>query len=387
MQPQQPHRRKSRTITFSLPLSMAEQVKEVLREESRTMSELLREALRLYLEGRKLRLQERLQWLRFSLPDPASVKKETTMSEKIDIVAPAFGTREWPDLNLPSNTTVYGIDFTSRPTRRKPIVCVECLLDGNVLRLAGNPWHYFENFTEFEYFLSTPSPSGLPWIAGIDFPFGMPLRFIENAGWPTDWGEYVKTKIAPLSRKAWREVLDSYKCCRPTGDKEHLRVTDAIAGSLSPQKQYGIPVALMFYEGAPRLKNAGVMIPGLQEGSPDRVVVESYPGVAVRNLVGEKPSYKTDSKGKQTAARLEARRAILGTLRERGPADPYFIEVQGTEDHAALIEDGTGDHLDALLCAVQAAWAWRNGPPNFGLPTSNCPAEGWIADPTMQVRL
>ena len=38
-------------------------------------------------------------------------------------------------------------------------------------------------------------------------------------------------------------------------------------------------------------------------------------------------------------------------------------------------------HLDALLCCVQAGWAWRSGPPNFGLPTPICPTEGWIADP------
>ena len=31
---------------------------------------------------------------------------------------------------------IYGIDFTSRPTRRKPITCLECRLDGGVLPSA-----------------------------------------------------------------------------------------------------------------------------------------------------------------------------------------------------------------------------------------------------------
>ena len=51
--------RKSRTITFSLPPEMAEQVREVMREEGRTMSELLREALRSYMEQREWRRLER----------------------------------------------------------------------------------------------------------------------------------------------------------------------------------------------------------------------------------------------------------------------------------------------------------------------------------------
>ena len=48
--------RKSKVITFSLPPEMAEQVQDVMREEGRTMSELIREALRNYMEER--------EWLR-----------------------------------------------------------------------------------------------------------------------------------------------------------------------------------------------------------------------------------------------------------------------------------------------------------------------------------
>ena len=59
-----PPRRISRTITFSLPPEMAEQVQTVMREEGRNMSELVREALRLYMEERELRRQERLERLR-----------------------------------------------------------------------------------------------------------------------------------------------------------------------------------------------------------------------------------------------------------------------------------------------------------------------------------
>ena len=48
--------RNTKTITFSLPPEMSEQLQDVMREEGRTMSELIREALRNYMEER--------EWLR-----------------------------------------------------------------------------------------------------------------------------------------------------------------------------------------------------------------------------------------------------------------------------------------------------------------------------------
>ena len=59
-----PPRRISRTITFSLPPEMFEQVQRVKEEEGRDMSELVREALRLYMEDRELRREARLERLR-----------------------------------------------------------------------------------------------------------------------------------------------------------------------------------------------------------------------------------------------------------------------------------------------------------------------------------
>ncbi len=57
-------RRISRTITFSLPPEMYQQVQRVREEEGRDMSELVREALRLYMEDRDLRRQQRRERLR-----------------------------------------------------------------------------------------------------------------------------------------------------------------------------------------------------------------------------------------------------------------------------------------------------------------------------------
>ena len=47
--------RTTKTITFSLPPEMADQVTEIMKSEGRTKSELLREALRRYIEDREWR--------------------------------------------------------------------------------------------------------------------------------------------------------------------------------------------------------------------------------------------------------------------------------------------------------------------------------------------
>ena len=44
--------RKSKVISFSMPPEMAEQVQQVVEEDGRTVSEFLREAIRLYMEER-----------------------------------------------------------------------------------------------------------------------------------------------------------------------------------------------------------------------------------------------------------------------------------------------------------------------------------------------
>ena len=53
--------RNTETITFSLPPPQAHRLRQAAREEERTVSELLREAIRLYMEEREWRVKERMQ--------------------------------------------------------------------------------------------------------------------------------------------------------------------------------------------------------------------------------------------------------------------------------------------------------------------------------------
>ena len=43
------------------------------------------------------------------------------------------------------------------------------------------------------------------------------------------------------------------------------------------------------------------------------------------------------------------------------------------------MDDATGDTLDAIACAVQAAWCAARAGENYGLPRAVDPVEGWIA--------
>lgn len=268
---------------------------------------------------------------------------------------------------------IYGIDFTSRPKSSKPITCLHCVLKGN--RLRANSLAEWYDFKAFEAALRRPGP----WVAGIDFPFGQARKFIETIGWPTTWQGYSE-HVMTLGRAGFRAALDNYRASRPKGDKEHRRTTDIAAGALSPQKLYGTPVGLMFFEGAPRLRTAGVTIPGLQAGDPDRIVVEAYPGILARSIIGRR-SYKQDTKAKQTADQQQARKDLLQALINNAVYRTHGLHVEAP---LWLADDPGADHLDALLCAIQAAWAWTQRDRDFGAPDSTDPLEGWIADPTLR---
>jgi hypothetical protein len=56
-----------------------------------------------------------------------------------------------------------------------------------------------------------------------------------------------------------------------------------------------------------------------------------------------------------------------------------FELVLGNTLAADFIADPSGDMLDAVLCAVQTAWACAQ--PDYGIPAECPPAEGWIVDP------
>lgn len=271
---------------------------------------------------------------------------------------------------------VHGVDFTSAPSRRKPICVVACRLEGDRLTFVR-----IDRLGSLAAFEAALRVSG-PWIAGFDFPFTQSRTFLRNIGWPEDWPDYAR-HIGGMSREGFRASLEAYKADRAPGDREHSRGYEVGTGAVSPQKLYGVPVALMQFEGTPRLLQAGVHVPGLVQGDPGRIAVEAYPGVAARALIGRVP-YKNDQRSKQTTEQAEARRLLLARLTGSEGRDRFGLRIEAP---ARLAEEPGADPLDALLCAVQAAWAARlmeQEPERLaGLDLS----EGWIADPDVLPRL
>lgn len=272
-----------------------------------------------------------------------------------------------------STRAVHGIDFTSAPTRRKPITIASGSIGAGVFRLQAVT--EIPTFAEFEDWLVRPGP----WIGGFDFPFGLPRQAVRDLGWPSTWPELVR-HCAGLGREAFRSRLDAYRAQRPIGNKYPYRRGDLAAGSHSPVKLVNPPVALMFLEGAPRLLAAGVHIPAMNQADPTRVAIEAYPGFAVRRMFEARVrlSYKNDARAKQTAAQSLIRAEIV--RRVCAPDSPFGVRLSVTRgQRESLIGDGRGDRLDAVLCALQAVWAWRRRNADYGLPPQLDPLEGWIA--------
>ena len=265
-------------------------------------------------------------------------------------------------------SALIGVDFTSAPRPAKPITVAHGHLDGDVLhldRLSALP-----GWPGFEALLRAPGP----WLGAFDFPFGLPREGLAALGWPaTDWAALVR-HVATLDKAAFRAALDADRQRRPMGARYPPRRTDAAARSHSPMKLVNPPVGLMFFEGAPRLLAAGCTLPGLHAGDPQRIAVEAYPGLLARRITPA--SYKSDTPGKQTAARHTARHAIVTALTDGAAGLPLALTAA---QQAHLVDDPRGDWLDAVLALVQAAGCARRRAPHFGAPADADPLEGWIA--------
>jgi len=268
---------------------------------------------------------------------------------------------------------ILGIDFTSAPSKIKPITCAVGELTDNQLHVTA-----VQRLSTFAAFEQALAQSG-PYIAGFDFPFSQPRRLIENLGWPTDWAELV-TLISAMGKEAFESEIRRYADSQSVGDKLHRRQTDVRASAISPMKLDFVPVGKMFFQGASRLLAAGLNILPCHPTSDNRIALEVYPALVNRRF-NRKLSYKQDNVARQTDQHTAARSALVDSLFSSLFADTYGFTLKlDSAVSSAAIADKSGDTLDAVLCAVQAAWASLT--PNFGIPLDCDPLEGWIVDPS-----
>lgn len=269
-----------------------------------------------------------------------------------------------------------GCDFSSSPTARKAIVCARGAQVRGRLVLDGlEKLHSLDAFSQ--WLCRDPE-----WVGAFDLPFGLPRELVMSMGWPLHWEEYIR-HYASLSRDEIRAAFAAFCAARPVGSKFAHRATDAPAQSSPSMKWVNPPVAFMLHAGLPRLLDAGVYLVGLQSppvaSTPLRVGVEAYPGLVAKAVLGSR-SYKSDDKAKQTPERLIARKDLVNAL-ETGQTRWHLPLKLTHAQRDMLVDDATGDSLDAVLCLVLAAWAegqHAGGHPLYGLPLELDPLEGWI---------
>ena len=159
-----------------------------------------------------------------------------------------------------------GCDFSSAPSRRKPIVLAVGSERGG--RVTLERMERLETLDAFGAWLAVPQP----WVGGFDFPFGLPRELVEQLQWPTDWRACMD-HYAALDRSTIRSLFAAFCDARPAGGKFAHRATDRPAGSSPSMKWVNPPVAFMLHAGVPRLLAAGVHLPGLCAGDPARVAL------------------------------------------------------------------------------------------------------------------
>ena len=117
-------------------------------------------------------------------------------------------------------------------------------------------------------------------------------------------------------------------------------------------------------------------------GTQPKVALEGYPALLAREFVAAR-SYKSDTVAKQSlgpGSGLIARMDIVHGLEIGGSRLGLRLKLSHAQ-RDALLQDASGDALDAVLCLVQAAWArqrFEQGDLSYGLPAEMDPLEGWI---------
>ena len=272
-----------------------------------------------------------------------------------------------------SAAQVLGVDFTSAPSRRKPIVVARGVLVESTLSVER-----IDSLVNFQAFVALLNEHG-PWIGAFDLPFGLPRELLTTMRWPVSWRDML-AHINALGKAEFKDALDTVRQSRPMGARYIPRAGDAAAGASSPMKLVNPPVGLMFFEGASRVARSGVSVIPCAPSDDTRVALEAYPGFLARQITKE--SYKKDGPEGRTPSRRRNREILVNALLSGHEAIHGLVVDLPETLRAHCIADGNGDALDSVLCAVQAARsliAFQQGDALYGLPPDADPLEGWIA--------
>ncbi len=246
---------------------------------------------------------------------------------------------------------IHGVDFTSRPSNRKPIT-VASAESHRVVALRS-----FSSLDGFEAWLH--SATG---VVGIDAPFGYPIELCIDVFESRNWIEIAselssfgpKDRIAPLAAR-----VETFRNARPPGDKEPKRLTDRESKSASAMKFFQPPVGRMAARLLPILLRTTHNVLPVRPSSSPVTIVEIYPAKWVREN-GEGAAYKDRPDSEN------ARRALLGKTRFE-----FSAEIE-----ARVLNDKQGDMMDAIIACQQVAdWLESGSPMRVD---DQIQLEGWI---------
>ena len=246
---------------------------------------------------------------------------------------------------------IHGVDFTSRPSRRKPVT-VASAEHNQIVSLEC-----FPNLDKFEDWLNTSTG-----VIGIDAPFGYPVALCSELFLSERWEDIAKElsvfgstdRLYPLAAR-----VEAFRNVRPSGDKEPKRLTDRASNSASAMKFFQPPVGRMAARLLPILHRTSHNVLPVRPTSSPVTVVEIYPAKWVR----------ANSNGityKDQLGLRESRRLLLSKTR-------FSMTSQLEEE---VFADEKGDLLDAIIaCEQVATWIESGGQmPN----NPQILLEGWI---------
>jgi hypothetical protein len=187
----------------------------------------------------------------------------------------------------------------------------------------------------------------------LDFPFGLPVEVMApGAGWPAQfdflhaWGEDAYGAGVECLRRA--RVLGGPNHIRRLTDHEAKAPFDCYHYRIIYQTFYGMRDVL----GPLRLLRRTAILPFHYRrlAAARRVLVEACPSSTLKRLGLPHQNYKQPEGGPLTPKRRRTRRAILDGL-------AAYVVIDEAQ-RRAMMRNGGGDALDAVIAAVGVTGAW-----------------------------
>jgi hypothetical protein len=206
-------------------------------------------------------------------------------------------------------------------------------------------------------------------VLGVDFALSLAETHLRQLGLlrqslrgPATLGRHLHDRFVGQSG----DFTDAAARFRDELGKDRARVTDCYRAE--PHTPTSARTYRQTFFGLCTLAHAQAAFPPWdppQAGKP--TLIEVRPAHVARAMLGI-CAYRDDDR--DGVARASTRAGILRALRSSAKLE---FEM---EQAAQIVEDGRGDHLDAVLAATAAAAAWADG---FQGVASNAPrSEGWI---------